>query len=123
MKSENIILYLFLSLFFLISACSDEKGKADYSGVSDLIADRNKARYDVAEKPAQKRQVIQKQVTGQSGTKTRKETPGKNEEISSIVLYEQQIEIVGAQSRKPMAKGIAYINKQGQIVRIKILRN
>jgi hypothetical protein len=124
MKSEKIIVCLFLSLFLLISACSDEEGKGDFSGVSDLIADRNKARYEVAEKPSQKKQVTQKRVAGQPATATtRQKTPETKEEISSVVLYEQEIEIIGTESRKSIAKGIAYINKQGQIVRIKILRD
>lgn len=44
-----------MGLFFLISSCSDEKNKDSFSGVSDLIADRNKARYEVAKKPPQRK--------------------------------------------------------------------
>ena len=110
-----------MSLFFLISACSDEKKNDNFSGVSDLIADRNKARYDVAKKPSQKKAVTRKTITGKSRTLD-SSSKSKKEEISSIVLYEQNIEIVGADSRRIMAKGVAYVNKKGQIVRIKILR-
>lgn len=121
MKSEKKCVYLFLILFFLISACTEEKEKENYSGVSELIAERNKARYGNAEKSPKRKQVIQKKVSGQSGISTQKPNP-KKEEISSVILYEQKIEIVGADSGRKMAKGIAYVNKQGQIVRIKILR-
>ncbi len=121
MKSEKVFLYLLMSLFLLISACSDENKKDNFSGVSDLIADRNKARYDVAKKPSQKKVVTQKEITEKSNTPVSSPT-SKKEEISSIVLFEQDIEIVGTESRRIMAKGVAYVNKQGQIVRIKILR-
>ncbi len=125
MKSEKNLTCLLLSLFFLISACSDENERGDYSGVSDLIADRNRARHEVAEKPSQKKIVIQKKTTGTSQKNIPKPTPSPNskkEEISSIVLYKQEIEIIGAQSRRTMATGTAYVNKKGQIVRIKIHR-
>lgn len=122
MKSKRIIVYLLLSLLILLSACSDEKEKGNYSGVSDLIADRNRARYDAAENNSSKKQVTQKKVAGQSSPTVQKSDSKKNKAISSVVLYEQEIEIVGVDSGKRMAKGIAYVNKQGQIVRIKILR-
>ncbi len=95
--------------------------RTSFSGVSDLIAERNKARYDVAEKPSQKKAVTRKTITGKSN-KSVSSSNKKKEEISSIVLYEQEIEIVGTDSRRVMAKGVAYVNKKGQIVRIKILR-
>ncbi len=121
-KNFVCLLCLTLGLSLLISACSDEKEKGDYSGVSELIAGRNKARYDVAEKPSQKKQVVQKRVAGQSSpTAQRQKT--KPEQINSVVLFEQNIDIVGTDSQKRLAKGVAYINKQGQIVRIKIIRD
>ncbi len=121
MKSEKIFLYLLMSLFLLISACSDENKKDDFSGVSDLIANRNKARYDAAKKSSQKKDVTRKKITGSSNTSVLSSN-SKKEEISSIILYEQDIEIMGTKSRRIMAKGVAYVNKKGQIVRIKILR-
>ncbi|MCF6248981.1 MAG: hypothetical protein L3J69_16730 [Desulfobacula sp.] len=111
-----------LGLVLLISACSDEHKKNDFSGVSDLIASRNKARYDVAKKPSQKKVVTRKKVTRKDSIPI-PSANSKKEGISSIVLYEQDIEIVGVQSGRTMAKGVAYVNKKGQIVRIKILRD
>ena len=124
MKSGKIFALLILSLFFLISACSEEKQNGDFSGVSELIAERNRARHDVAEKPSQRKLVTQKKAAGQPQTAPSNQTvAAKNDGISSVILYEQKIEIVGAESGRKMAKGIAYVNKQGQIVRIKILRD
>ena len=122
MKSGKIFVCLFLSLFLLISGCSEEKEKGDYSGVSGLIAERNRARYDAAENSSSKKQVVKKQAAGQSRPSVQNPESKKKKVISSVVLYEQKIEIVGVESGKRMAKGIAYINKQGQIVRIKISR-
>ena len=133
MKSGKITVYLFLCLFLLISACTEEKEKekGDYSGVSGLIADRNRARYEAAERPSQRKQVTQKKLTSRQVTPKRdagqSNTPvqspeTEDQEISSIILYEQKINIVGSESGKTLAKGTAYINKQGQIVRIKIQR-
>jgi len=104
----------------LSSACTEDKEKKeDYSGVSDLISERNKARHVTVEKfsvqdagPKSAPITIPKQD----------ESDPRAEELSSIVLYEENVDIVVSESRRALAKGVAYINKQGQIVRIKILK-
>lgn len=49
--------------------------------------------------------------------------PGKpGKELASGILFEKQIEIVDAQSQIPLAMGVAYLDKQGRIVRIKIIK-
>jgi hypothetical protein len=122
MKSGKNLLYLVLGLAFLVSACRDGNGKGDYSGVSDLISDRNKARYHAAENPPEKtRRPPKKAPVNTSPTPSGSSL--EKEELSSIVLYDEDIEIVGAESGRTLAKGIAYINKKGQIVRIKILKD
>jgi hypothetical protein len=121
MKPGKLFYSVCLLLFFLASACTEDKEKKeDYSGVSDLISERNKARHvavekfsvqDAGPKYAEENMAIPKQESD----------PGA-EEISSIVLYEEKVDIVMSESRRTLAKGVAYINKQGQIVRIKILK-
>lgn len=115
-------LVLVLAVVFLVSACRDEKGKGDYSGVSDLISDRNKARYQAAENPPEKtnRPLKKAPVKSQSAPSG---SSAEKEDLSAIVLYDEDIKIVGAESGRTLAKGIAYINKKGQIVRIKILKD
>ncbi len=108
-----------LGMFFLISACDDEKGKNDYSGVSKLIAERNKARYDTKENSSEQSVIKRKSTTGDTSSSLSKNTSKKNE-LSSIILYEEDVEIVGAKSQRTLAKGVAYINKKGQIVKIKL---
>ena len=121
MRSAKFFLYAFLGLFLLISACRDEKGKNDYSGVSELIYDRNKARYDVVEKPSKKSDRSRKSTTSKTNI-LKSELNSKEEELSSIILYEEDVKIISSESQRTLAKGVAYINKKGQIVKIKILK-
>ncbi|MCD4721740.1 MAG: hypothetical protein K8S13_18045 [Desulfobacula sp.] len=121
MKSAKFFLVALFGVFFLVSACQDEKGKGDYSGVSDLIAERNKARYTVAENPPKKSVSSRKKTTNKTNTSKPISTP-KKEELSTIILYEELVEIVGSESGRTLAKAVASINKKGQIVKIKILK-
>ena len=84
--------------------------------MSNLIADRNKARYDVAKdnKSATKKTSVKPSKS--SATKSR----SKQDELTTTILYEQKIKVVGTESGRTLANGVAYINKKGQIVRIKI---
>lgn len=123
MKSQRYFLLMMLCLFLLISACGDKKDGGDYSGVSEMIADRNKARYDVAEKPSQKKATTQKRVVQDPSRQVSSKEEKTEKKLSSIELYEQEIVIVGKESEKKLAEGTAYINKKGQIVKIKINRN
>ena len=120
MKSGRVWLVFLLSLFFLISACQDKGGdqkeKGTFSGMSDLIAERNQARYDVAENPPAK-----KKVKTQAASKTRT-AEAKKEALATAILYEQKIKVVGSESGRTLASGVAYVNKKGQIVRIKITK-
>ena len=123
MKPGKMILYTVLGLSLLLCACQDEKGKDDYSGVSDLIADRNKARYAAAKNPPQKsNSTISRKTTPNKINSSSSSSTSKKEELSSVILYEEDIAVVGSKSGRTLAKGVAYINKKGQIVRIKILR-
>ena len=121
MKLVKFCGYLLFCLFFLLSACQDDKGKNDYSGVGELISDRNKARYEMA-KNSSRKSSSSKKITANKTKPLKFESKSKKEEISSIVLYEEDIEVVGSKSGRTLAKGVAYINKKGQIVKIKILK-
>lgn len=118
MKSGKILVFLLLSLSFLISACQDNNKKDDYSGMSELIAERNRARFDVAKNsPTPKK-------TSPRETIIKKTSPSisKDDVLSVTILYEQDVKIVGSNSGRTIADGVAYINKKGQIVRIKIIK-
>lgn len=121
MRSGKLFCFIGLLLLFLISACrNDDEKKNDYSGLSNLISDRNKARRETAEK------TPVKNTGSKSGSEnvvaSKRESDTQAEEISSIVLYEEKVDIIASKSNRPLAKGVAYINKKGQIVRIKILQ-
>ncbi len=113
-KLNKLICFI---LLFLLSACRDDKEKnADYSGISELISDRNKARQEAAKKNSGSKSTEEKISTGKKESDLKTE-----EEISPVVLYEEKVDIVGSESRRTLSKGVAYINKKGQIVKIKIL--
>ena len=120
MKSGKRLCWVLSGFILLISACNDGKDetskKADFSGVSNLISERNSARYDAADNPTPK-QAQTRAATGKS-----KSASSKDEELATTILYEQKVNIVGSDSGRTLANGVAYINKKGQIVRIKITR-
>lgn len=123
MKSK-IVLSLFLCMFFLISACQGDKNEetsGDYSGVSELIAGRNRARYEVAENDKSGKQSRTRKSVSKSQV-AKKDSSSKSKDLTSIILYEQKVKIVGTESNRVLAKGVAYLNKKGQIVRITILK-
>ena len=121
MRSGKSFIYALFGLVFLISACQDEKGKGDYSGVSDLIAERNKARFEKAKNTPKKSTTSKKRIVNKTPI-TKPDSNLNKEELSSIILYKEEVEIVGSDSQRILAKGVAYVNKKGQIVRIKILK-
>ncbi len=96
-------LALFLTAF--VTGCekeSEKKNKA-FEGVGRLISDRNKARYDAAEQ----------QSSGDgSASRTEKAPPS--------TLYQESVEIVSTSSKRTLGKGVAYLDKEGKIVYIKI---
>lgn len=120
MKSGRVFGFLLLVFFLLISSCQDDKAsekKDAYSGMAELIADRNKARQEIAKNSPSKKSDTQSATTSKRTT-----AKSKTDEISTTILYEQKINVVGAESGRVLASGVAYINKQGQIVRIKITK-
>ena len=108
-----------VSLMAVLPACNSEDD--NYSGVGKLIADRNKMRYQQAEETGNK-----KGRTGPSNqnidpvSKDASELLTRKTELSTNVLYENKIIIVDSSSGKPLGQGIAYINQQGEIVKIKL---
>mgnify|MGYP006280919705 FL=1 len=96
--------------FFLTAfsaGCEKDKQKKDeaFQGVGKLISDRNKARYNAAGKK-----------TGGSAA----DTKAQKEPMSS--LYEENVEIVSTSTNRTLGKGVAYLNKEGKIVYIKITK-
>jgi len=97
-------------LIFLLTACEEKKDP--YSGFSNLVAERQELRKSISRQREQ-----EKNHTPES----EKTTPVKMDGTASV-LYEKQIEITDSASGKLLAKGIAYLTKEGSIKRIKILK-
>ncbi len=114
MKSWNLLSCLLSSALLLI-ACDDKK--EGFSGLSSLVAERNEVRQSISDETARKKVAEKKEVKV-----VPKDVEKKTEKISSVVVYERDIEVLDSSSRMSLAKGIAYLNKEGQIVRIKIIR-
>jgi hypothetical protein len=121
MKSRTVFLCIFLGVFLLVSACRDEREKKDYSGFSKLIAERNQARQKGVENSPENSGHSKKTSTNNTRS-SNAPSASKKEKLSSIILYQEDVDIVGSKSQRTLAKGVAYLNKQGQIVRIKILK-
>lgn len=111
MKPVKILGSFFLSLL-LLSGCDDKK--KDYSGFSNLVSERHEARQAISEEKA--REKARESNIQKSPDKDKKE------ESSSSILYEREVKIVDSGSQKTLATGKAYINKQGQIIQIKIVK-
>ncbi len=125
MKSGIFFCSVCLMFFFLAAACTEDKEKKEgFSGVSELISDRNKARHAAVEKfsAQDSRPKSAPKSEDENIAIPKQESDPRAEEISSTVLYEEKVDIVVSESRRTLAKGVAYINKQGRIVRIKILK-
>ncbi len=97
-------------LIFFLAACEEKKDP--YSGFSNLVAERQELR-----------KAISKEREQEKNTTPESEKPKSvKTDRSATVLYEKQIEITDSVSGKPLAKGIAYLTKEGNITRIKILK-
>lgn len=103
--------WLFLTLLVL-PACDDKK--TNYSGFSNLVSERNAARQAISQEKDREKNLESDIL----------EAPDKDKkkEGSSSVLYEREVKVVDSSSQKTLAQGVAYMNKQGQIVKIKIIR-
>lgn len=121
MKSGKKNWFIIAAVFLLVSGCQDDKGENDYSGVSNLISDRNSARYEIAENEPSK-SVNPKKNTKKKVRESKPDSDEHQKELMSIILYEENVNIIGSDSGRTLAKGVAYVNKKGQIVRIKILK-
>ncbi len=114
----------FLSCLFIIvlvlSACDDKKD--GFSGLADLVKERQGIRQTLSNETARKKALENQGAKVASKEDAVIDRVKKKEEVSAVVLYERDIEVVDSFSQQPLAKGIAYLNKEGQIVKIKIIK-
>jgi len=121
MRTRKLIVCILAGLFIMmLASCQDEKQADDFSGVGRLIAGRNKARYDKADDPTTEKEYTSKQKT--ANQKDVVQSASKYKDLSTITLYEEKVNILASESGRTLAKGVAYLNKKGEIVKIKILK-
>jgi hypothetical protein len=106
-------------LMAVLSSCESEDD--NYSGVGKLIADRNKMRYQRADETGNNKGGIgSSNQKNDSGTKDASEKAASKTQLSTNVLDAKKIVIVDTASGKPLGQGVAYVDKQGKIVKIKL---
>ena len=118
--------------FFLISflvvlvagfpACKGEDKK--FSGVGKMIADRNRMRYEIAGELEEDKNEPDgsNQKADSAAPPSTAAAPGEGytTQLSTNALEEKQIVIVETSSGTPLCQGVAYVNKKGDIVKIKL---
>ena len=123
MHIKPLYIYALLCCFTLFfPACGGDD--REFEEVSRLISSRNSARYKKAEKkkkPVKVESKGQKPSTKPAQTQTKNKTGKKKS--SSEALYEEKILIVSSSSKTTLGVGTAYLNKDGEIIQIKIKRD
>jgi len=106
--SSKLIVAVLACLFF--AGCGRDDG--DYEGVGKLVSDRNSAR-------------LARASNKKSGAGSGELTPSAIKEggQSGEVLLEEEVKVVGLSSGKVLARGIAFLDKNGKIVNIRIIKN
>jgi hypothetical protein len=119
MKIGSVVWGLFFSAVIL-SGCDDKKD--GFSGLSDMVGERNEIRQAISDKTAREKSLAKQDANVGYEEDAAIERMKKTEGVSTVVVYERDIEVVDSSSRMALAKGIAYLNKDGQIVKIKIIK-
>lgn len=117
MSLGRMLVWLSIMPALLFFGCEDDK-KDPYSGLSKIVAERNEARRIISDQKAREKGNTQK--TGRPTTQS--PAAGKGNVSSGSSLSERQVRIVDEVSGNRIAKGVAYLNEKGKIVRIKILK-
>jgi hypothetical protein len=119
MKRGKILWSLLFGLLVL-SACDDKRD--GFSGLSNLVEKRSEVRQRISDKKAREKALERQPSNADSKAAVALGKEKKKKEISPIVLYKREVEVVDSSNRMSLAKGIAYLNKEGQIVKITITR-
>jgi len=104
----------------LLGACDSEKDQ--YAGLSEMVADRQEVRKNIAQDNQRKKSLEEIWEGGKQSSDRASHRKNESKPTSSVVVYEKQVEIWDSDSKRPLAKGVAYMNKSGQIVKIKVYR-
>lgn len=117
MRSLSVLL-LILVVTVTSSCGSDEKD--DFSGVGKLIAERNKMRYHIAENPENSEKTAGPDQKASTKPERVAGTNFQDKISETAALEKRKIVIVDASSGTSLGQGVAFMNKKGEIVRIKL---
>jgi len=106
--SSTLLVAVLGYLFF--AGCGRDDG--DYEGVGKLVSDRNSARLA--------RDANKKRSAGSGASLP---SAIKEGDQSREVLLEEEVQVVGLSSGKVLARGTAFLDKNGKIVNIRIRKN
>ncbi len=97
-----------LGTLFLLNACEEKTDP--YPGFSKMVSERQEHRKAISkEKDAGKKQAP-----------AARDIKDEKSDAAPAVMDERQIEITDSVSGKTIARGVAYVNKEGKITRITI---
>lgn len=116
---RSILISFLLFFVAVFPACKGEDDK--FTGVSKMIADRNRMRYEIAEEAGTYKGNTD--TSNQQTDAVPKDDAGAvvpKQELTVNALDEKKIVIVDTSSGIPLGQGIAYLNKEGKIVKIKL---
>ncbi|MBF0228301.1 MAG: hypothetical protein HQK63_01700 [Desulfamplus sp.] len=120
MKVRKTILQIVFFIFALtlVAGCGQDEEKDAYSTVSNMIAERNKARINRAAQDSSSKKITDNESslpedTSNSNSQTEKAKP-------QAMTFEEEVRIVSASSGKTISMGTAYLDKSGKIISIRI---
>ncbi|MFO7884332.1 MAG: hypothetical protein R6U68_05890 [Desulfobacteraceae bacterium] len=105
---------VFLLAVFAFTGC-DKGENGDYSGVGKLVAERNRARMSRAENQDNRNE--REKPSSSYGTAS----PKKERERD--LVFEEEVTITAVSSGRTIARGTAYLDKNGKIINIRIKRD
>lgn len=116
MKFGAVIISV-LAVSVLFMGCKGDENQ--YSGLGDLVAERSEVRKKISDENARKK-ALEKNAKPLAVKGKENGEADAGEQVPSVTLYVREIQIVDAGTQLPLAKGVAYLNKSGKIVKIKV---
>jgi hypothetical protein len=97
-----------LGIIFLLNGCDDKKDP--YPGFSKMVSERQELR----------KAISKEKETGKTQVRETRDIKDAKSDAASTVVDERQIEITDSISGETIARGVAYVNKDGKITRITV---
>lgn len=117
-KKIRLALLFFVFALILVTGCNKEEEKEEpYSTVSNMIAERNKARFSRAAQDSSSKRAV-----GNEPVLSDEIPPAAQSERAKLpgITIEENIKIVSERSGKTIGTGIAYLDKSGKIITIRV---